>query len=394
MDKDRLVEIIRNGTYTEAQLGELGEIVHAYPWFGLPRFLRLKVYEQTGKTPDPTELERAVVFSSDRKHLYKWVTGAFDSMIGTSELGTTELEFLDSDGEEDAGEEARDEAGDAARDADPFVLLDDDASEEDETGEEEDADEKDSAGEEGGTGEEDEDDADARPIPEKDESEMEEPEMEEPESIPVMDPLDDEDYADDEEDTDQSGQGTQESPTMDDGRVPAGEAPGDKTEGSGAPGEDKSELPGTSAGEPAGNNAGMSGTATGEEIGETTKRSGPTGWAEAPAISKDQDTTAGSPGNGRQSAPNNPSTDLIERFLEMEPGVIRADQQTNLEGDVSEGSVKEDDGLITDTLAKIYVKQGLHAKAIYAYERLSLKYPEKSAYFAAQIEKIKNNANV
>ncbi len=80
---------------------------------------------------------------------------------------------------------------------------------------------------------------------------------------------------------------------------------------------------------------------------------------------------------------------LIERFIRDEPGVIPADKLTSLKGDAAAGSIMESDSFITDTLAQIYVKQGLFAKAIYAYERLSLKYPEKSAYFAAQIEKIK-----
>jgi len=81
---------------------------------------------------------------------------------------------------------------------------------------------------------------------------------------------------------------------------------------------------------------------------------------------------------------------LIVSFIKGEPGPIRADQETGLKGDVSLASIREHDGFITDTLAQIYVKQGLLAKAIYAYEKLSLKYPEKSAYFAAQIEKIRN----
>ena len=81
---------------------------------------------------------------------------------------------------------------------------------------------------------------------------------------------------------------------------------------------------------------------------------------------------------------------LIKNFIREDPGPIRADQQTRLSGDVSLQSIREHDGFITDTLAQIYVKQGLYAKAIYAYEKLSLKYPEKSAYFAAQIEKITN----
>ena len=87
------------------------------------------------------------------------------------------------------------------------------------------------------------------------------------------------------------------------------------------------------------------------------------------------------------------SNHLITSFIKGEPGPIRADQETSLKGDVSLSSIREHDGFITDTLAKIYVKQGLYAKAIYAYEKLSLKYPEKSAYFAAQIDKIENITN-
>ncbi|MDX1779352.1 MAG: hypothetical protein R3339_10770, partial [Thermodesulfobacteriota bacterium] len=84
------------------------------------------------------------------------------------------------------------------------------------------------------------------------------------------------------------------------------------------------------------------------------------------------------------------SNDLISSFIRDDHGPIRADRPTRLKGDVSLASIREHDGFITDTLAQIYIKQGLYAKAIYAYEKLSLKYPEKSAYFAAQIEKIKN----
>ncbi|MCK4747569.1 MAG: hypothetical protein KAT15_11055 [Bacteroidales bacterium] len=87
---------------------------------------------------------------------------------------------------------------------------------------------------------------------------------------------------------------------------------------------------------------------------------------------------------------NSDHNNLIKNFIEDEPGPIRADRKIGLKGDVSLASIMEHDGFITDTLARIYVKQGLYAKAIYAYEKLSLKYPEKSAYFAAQIEKIRN----
>ncbi|MBN2486371.1 MAG: hypothetical protein JXB34_10400 [Bacteroidales bacterium] len=80
---------------------------------------------------------------------------------------------------------------------------------------------------------------------------------------------------------------------------------------------------------------------------------------------------------------------LIDNFLKTNPKIVPVKPGETPVKDISEDSVKESDHLITDTLATIYLNQGNYAKAIFAYEKLSLKYPEKSAYFAAQITEIK-----
>ena len=52
-------------------------------------------------------------------------------------------------------------------------------------------------------------------------------------------------------------------------------------------------------------------------------------------------------------------------------------------------SLTENNNLMTETLAKVYLEQGHYDKAITAYEILSLKYPQKSSLFANQIKAIK-----
>ena len=57
--------------------------------------------------------------------------------------------------------------------------------------------------------------------------------------------------------------------------------------------------------------------------------------------------------------------------------------------DLSEKSWSSNDELMTETLAKVFVKQKKYRKAIEAYNILGLKYPEKNGFFADQIKKIK-----
>ncbi|WP_167615612.1 hypothetical protein [Maribellus sediminis] len=99
-----------------------------------------------------------------------------------------------------------------------------------------------------------------------------------------------------------------------------------------------------------------------------------------------------------QNVPNGDS--LIDKFLSVNPGSIRQrkapEQQTEstINKHIIEKSVKENDDLITETLAGIYLQQKNYEKALDAYQKLSLKYPEKSIYFASrikEIEVIKNN---
>ena len=79
--------------------------------------------------------------------------------------------------------------------------------------------------------------------------------------------------------------------------------------------------------------------------------------------------------------------DLIDEFIKNSPK-IKIDNKSEVKSSFKTDQ-KIKDELITETLAKIYVKQKKFNKAIKAYEILSLKYPKKSSFFADQINDIK-----
>lgn len=79
---------------------------------------------------------------------------------------------------------------------------------------------------------------------------------------------------------------------------------------------------------------------------------------------------------------------LIEQFIEKKPKIIPTAEKTPKHNLAKERTVEKSE-LMTETLARVYLEQKKFKKAIQAYKILSLKYPEKSSFFADQIEAVK-----
>jgi len=105
-----------------------------------------------------------------------------------------------------------------------------------------------------------------------------------------------------------------------------------------------------------------------------------------------QDNSAPTPQMKRQ--------DLIDNFLEQEQGrillseVSESTSQPDLQ-DPEEEDIPEEE-YFTETLARIYIKQGRYQKALDIIGRLNQQFPQKNAYFADQmrfLEKLIINNN-
>ena len=96
--------------------------------------------------------------------------------------------------------------------------------------------------------------------------------------------------------------------------------------------------------------------------------------------------------NNNKSESVDKKINLIETFINR-PNKIEKEDLDKGQDDISIKTITLENELMTETLAKIYLKQKKYKKAINAFKILSLKYPEKNAFFADQIKKIKKLEN-
>jgi hypothetical protein len=85
--------------------------------------------------------------------------------------------------------------------------------------------------------------------------------------------------------------------------------------------------------------------------------------------------------------------EIIDQFIKTQPSIARTKGVTNATppetNDLSESSGQFGENIVSETLVEILLKQGKKDKAIEALKKLIWKFPQKKAYFAAQIEDLR-----
>ena len=114
------------------------------------------------------------------------------------------------------------------------------------------------------------------------------------------------------------------------------------------------------------------------------------------------ETEADNPSGADNEIPEMKGQELIDSFINSDKGRIQLSEEPEytppVVDDSDEGQIAAGEGIFTETLARIYIKQGRYSQALEIIRRLSLQFPKKNAYFADQIrflEKliINNNKN-
>jgi tetratricopeptide (TPR) repeat protein len=80
---------------------------------------------------------------------------------------------------------------------------------------------------------------------------------------------------------------------------------------------------------------------------------------------------------------------LVDRFIQTDPRISKPSKAEFFSPiQMAKKSVEDNDMIVSETLAKVYIDQGNTEKAIHIFRKLSLLYPDKSTYFAALILKL------
>ncbi len=80
---------------------------------------------------------------------------------------------------------------------------------------------------------------------------------------------------------------------------------------------------------------------------------------------------------------------LVDRFIQTAPRISKPSKAEFFSPILmAKKSVEDNDMIVSETLARIYIDQGNIEKAIHIFRKLSLLYPDKNTYFAALILKL------
>ena len=108
-------------------------------------------------------------------------------------------------------------------------------------------------------------------------------------------------------------------------------------------------------------------------------------------IAREKEGTPVSPVDSREEIPEShlmSKAEIIEKFIREDPRISSPRTSFFKPSEFAMKSNIDETDIVSETLARLYLDQGNTAKAKQVYEKLSLLFPEKSSYFAAQIRKI------